>query len=256
MVLLPFTIITIPECNEYLRGRPVDINSKITNLPDKKYAVRSGAAKSLPGLMDTILFVERDKIEQQVIKVFESFKKVPENMRKGLRGTAVIIQQMAPIPPKARKKAGVVFPKVNNDKIEFIFRYSDKMGDDIVSGIGDNEKVHTWKFNTSILEENNNNTTPISKVFTNYVRNFGHPPDFELVEREVPKVKYFVQVRDYKTTPEESKRWVEIFRKYNIIPSKELVKRGHDVTVYTADSLNAQERIRVPRLLCTIMFYT
>ena len=237
-----FEIIPIQTCRDYLQGIPVkkDIEAIISNLPDKKYAVRSGAAKSLPGLMDTILFVKKRDLEKEIIKVFKSFEKVPESMRNKLSGTAVIIQQMAPILPKTPKRVGVIFPKLRQNIIELVFKYNKKIGDDIVAGKKDSENTllysntleQTLSLNSLEHPPQVISTITLYLIFNKYVNDFGHPPELEIIQQRNPNRFYVLQIRDYKTTPEESKMWVKAFQEYNILPSRDLVKRMEKAKTY------------------------
>jgi len=225
----PFRIIPIHECEKYLIKKELhreSIESYLNTLPRRKYSVRSGAAKSLPGLMDTILFVKRNNVHSEVKKVFESFLGVPEDVRKDLKGTAAIIQCMATVLPKNDVAVGVVFPKIKNNRVELTFRYKKRVGDDIVSGKSEEDGVMIIidLMESIVHKDSAFYQVPIVKIFQEYLSTFHHPPEFEIIIDFTKKSLFFLQARDYKLTPAEAKFWLELLKDMKLTPSTNIME--------------------------------
>lgn len=99
-------------------------------------AVRSGAAVSMPGMMDTVLGVSsREELDSAVLKVFDSWSSDrAETYRReqgilGLEGTAVTVQVLCPA-----EAAGVVFSKAPGPGDELLIEAVSGLGESLVSG--------------------------------------------------------------------------------------------------------------------------
>ena len=101
-------------------------------------AVRSGAAVSMPGMMDTVLGVaSRDELDLAVLKVFESWSSArAEAYRReqgilGLDGTAVTVQVLCPA-----EIAGVAFSRApgRGGEDELLIEAVSGLGESLVSG--------------------------------------------------------------------------------------------------------------------------
>ena len=225
----PFKIIPIQECKNFLKTKEFHrekILSYYKNLPRRKYSVRSGAEKSLPGLMDTILFVKYNEVPKKIKEVFQSFTKIPEDVRKDLEGTAAIVQCMATVLPKNDVAVGVVFPKIKDNRVELTFRYKKRIGDDIVSGKSEEDGVMIIvDLMESIVHKNSAfYQIPIIKIFQEYLNTFHHPPEFEIIIDFTRKNLFFLQARDYKLTPAEAKFWAKLLKDMKILPSRDIIE--------------------------------
>jgi len=225
----PFRIIPIQECKNFLKTKEFDREKAFSyykDLPRRKYSVRSGAEKSLPGLMDTILFVKHNEVPERIKEVFQSFTKIPEDVRKDLEGTAAIVQCMATVLPKNDVAVGVVFPKIKDNRVELTFRYKKRIGDDIVSGKSEEDGVMVIVDYTSasIHKDTAFYQVPIFQIFSEYLKTFHHPPEFEIIIDFTRKNLFFLQARDYKLTPAEVKFWVKLLKDIKISPSSDIIK--------------------------------
>lgn len=235
----PFRIIPIQECKNFLKTKEFDREKALSyykNLPRRKYSVRSGAEKSLPGLMDTILFVKYNEVPERIKEVFQSFTKIPEDIREGLEGTAAIVQCMATVLPKNDVAVGVVFPKIKDNRVELTFRYKKRIGDDIVSGKSEEDGVMNIVDNVLKATINTDKAfyqVPILRIFENYLKTFHHPSEFEIIIDFTRENLFFLQARDYKTTPEEAEIWIDILEGYKLSPSKDLVDMASKSKIVT-----------------------
>ncbi len=101
-----------------------------------RLAVRSGAALSMPGMMDTVLGVSsREELDSAVLRVFDSWSSDrAETYRReqgilGLEGTAVTVQVLCPA-----EVAGVVFSKAPGSDEELLIEAVEGLGESLVSG--------------------------------------------------------------------------------------------------------------------------
>lgn len=101
-----------------------------------RLAVRSGAAVSMPGMMDTVLGVSsREELDSAVLKVFDSWSSDrAETYRReqgilGLEGTAVTVQVLCPA-----EAAGVVFSKAPGAEDDLLIEAVSGLGESLVSG--------------------------------------------------------------------------------------------------------------------------
>src|SRR6266481_4921573 len=101
-------------------------------------AVRSGAAESMPGMMDTVLNVESwDQLVQAISAVFESWNSERalayrrHHQVEGLLGTAVTVQAMCPA-----EVSGVMFTAnpVSRDPGQMVIESASGLGEAIVLG--------------------------------------------------------------------------------------------------------------------------
>ena len=108
---------------------------------NKKFAVRSGAPVSMPGLMQTKLNVKFEDIQEAITSVWDSWNTDHAKMYREAKGidhnlgTAVIIQEMVPF----QKYAGVAFSAnpadpVNRMDFDPIIEYVEGLGDALVGG--------------------------------------------------------------------------------------------------------------------------
>nr|WP_052479067.1 PEP/pyruvate-binding domain-containing protein [Kibdelosporangium sp. MJ126-NF4]CEL21802.1 Pyruvate,phosphate dikinase [Kibdelosporangium sp. MJ126-NF4]CTQ92582.1 Pyruvate,phosphate dikinase (EC 2.7.9.1) [Kibdelosporangium sp. MJ126-NF4] len=144
----PAFVITTAACRDFLHtGRfPDGLGSELTaaigELDARQVSVRSGSEVSMPGMMNTILNVDRQDIEQSVAAVFESWNTpraktyralndIPEDL-----GTAVTVQKMVYGNHDEHSGTGVAFSR--NPNTGETVPYGDvlfgRQGDAVVSG--------------------------------------------------------------------------------------------------------------------------
>jgi pyruvate,orthophosphate dikinase len=112
-------VIGTPACRAYLRdGRLPDLAGR--ELPADRVSVRSGAAVSMPGMMDTLLDVPRSELSPAVEAVFSSWHTPRARTYRELHGiphdlgTAVIVQAMVYGDRDEHSGAGVAFSRDPN----------------------------------------------------------------------------------------------------------------------------------------------
>jgi len=208
----PFVIIPVSACvlsKNNLQEASMHVAQKALISLSKKYprrrketmlAVRSGAPTSLPGLMDTDLWVEPsvEKTASCISNIWESYYNLPKEIQGKTPGTAVVIQEMVSPIPNRRIKAGVIFPIFSGDKLKLKFQYVNQIGEGIVGG---KEK----ESGQIIL-----NLKKLQEIAGNWVKEFGTPPEMEVVQVEpFYRNTFIVQIRDYKLLPEEYERFLE-----------------------------------------------
>ena len=219
-----FVIIPVYQCKKYLKEKVYnekEIENLLINLPKTKYSVRSGAEKSLPGLMDTKLFILKRDLHKNIEEVFKSFLNIPEDIRKELDGTAVVVQCMAKVLPKNKVAVGVVFPKIKDDlSVSLEFQYSSRVGDDIVAGKKEEDGIIDINIPFPIKKVPKKGTpfykTPLIDIFYRYATSFYHPPEFEIIIDFTKKKVFFLQARDYKMSPKEAKLWKNWYEELEI----------------------------------------
>lgn len=118
-----------------------------------RLAVRSGAAVSMPGMMDTVLGVSsREELDSAVLDVFESWSSArAETYRReqgilGLDGTAVTVQVLCPA-----EVAGVVFSQAPGPgaEEELLIEAVSGLGESLVSG---EVTPESYRFSRSSME--------------------------------------------------------------------------------------------------------
>ncbi|MBG0564338.1 PEP/pyruvate-binding domain-containing protein [Actinoplanes aureus] len=115
----PGFVIDVAACRQFLRdGRfPDGLDEALASLGAPGVAVRSGAAVSMPGMMDTVLDVAPDRVRAAVEAVFASWHTPRATTYRELHGiphdlgTAVIVQAMVFGDRDQRSGSGVAFSR-------------------------------------------------------------------------------------------------------------------------------------------------
>ena len=185
-----------------------NITQQINNNFTSKVSIRSGAEKSLPGLMDTILNIDVNDtktIKKSIKEVWNSYNNVPKELKKGTSGTAIVIQEMV-----EGEKAGVVFPVfkgIKDPTVTFIFRYA-KCGEDVVSGKTDD-------LGELVINSKHMYYAPLKWVFDTWTTEFypvtNNPPEYEIVIKN--DVVNFLQIRAFKLHQIERKPFLTYCKK-------------------------------------------
>ncbi|HEX7305806.1 PEP/pyruvate-binding domain-containing protein [Lentzea sp.] len=140
-------VITTEACRAFLRDHrlPDGLREELRALPASVVSVRSGAAISMPGMMDTILnlrVTSPEALEAAVESIFSSWNTPRARTYRTLHdiphdlGTAVVVQDMVFGDRDSRSGSGVAFSRnpttgENTPSGEVLFGHQ---GDDVVSG--------------------------------------------------------------------------------------------------------------------------
>jgi pyruvate,orthophosphate dikinase len=124
----PAVVVVVEACREYLRGGKFpdglreELADAVAGLGARRVSVRSGAAVSMPGMMDTILDLEpaEEAVEAAVAAVFDSWNAPRARTYRDLNalphdlGTAVIVQAMVFGDRDDRSGTGIAFSRDPN----------------------------------------------------------------------------------------------------------------------------------------------
>lgn len=152
-------------------------------------SVRSGAAASMPGMMDTLLNVDRG-LTECVNAVFDSFNSEralayrQHHRIEGLLGTAVTIQAMFP-----SEVSGVLFTRdpVRHDCDHLLIEAARGLGENVVSGAVTPDRFIVRRNDLACLERaivdtptlNEGQIAELSRLALRVEQHYGHPVDLE-----------------------------------------------------------------------------